>query len=481
MNTQTQGSGSFSPTDPPLKRKRGRPRKDESLVQAESTPTLQQSDSFKKSQQNIVTRSAVGSEMVGQVVSGVIEGSFDAGYLLKVKVGDSDTHLRGVVFLPGQLTPVSASNDVAPEAKMYKRTEIPIPASNLSIQQSAHVPLSEPIDKQLIELKTVESAAQDQRKRSELQFSVPSAQENRPTVILPSFSGNLPISSTEPSLGLKVLIQEVSESGNQSQPISIMTQMGNDKAVKKDEGLLDLKVPEKGPAVMFEATEESKSAPSVDIFPDTETVNLELQIQQQAVTDDLRQNQPNHDGAKSAMEHNLTPVISEPGNHSSEPIEINMWVEKQASPKGASTLDIPVNNNSVSDTFHPNGNPVKHAANIAESGLPLAPVTELPATLFEREAIVTLPGVPPEGSSLQKMIEPQFDYSNSLVKEGSNTALMTSLPVNFFDREAIASEPKIAAEVPVLPRMMEPQLCSSSNATNNVECSLTDRIRPAES
>nr|KJB81752.1 hypothetical protein B456_013G160100 [Gossypium raimondii] len=65
--------------------------------------------------------------MVGQAVSGVIEAAFDAGYLLTVRVGNSDTTLRGVVFKPGHYVPVSAENDVAPNLQMIRRNKIPFP------------------------------------------------------------------------------------------------------------------------------------------------------------------------------------------------------------------------------------------------------------------------------------------------------------------------------------------------------------------
>ncbi|XP_012070809.1 uncharacterized protein LOC105632949 isoform X3 [Jatropha curcas] len=68
--------------------------------------------------------------MVGQVVHGVIEAAFDAGYLLSVRVGNSETTLRGVVFKPGHYVPVSADNDVAPGVQMIRRNEIQFPREN---------------------------------------------------------------------------------------------------------------------------------------------------------------------------------------------------------------------------------------------------------------------------------------------------------------------------------------------------------------
>ncbi|ESQ55172.1 hypothetical protein EUTSA_v10025850mg [Eutrema salsugineum] len=90
------------------KRKRGRPRKEESSTQQENPQVTPKLD----------------INLVGQMVSGVVEGSFDAGYILNVKVKDSDTKLRGLVFKPGKVTPVTPENDVAPRVKMFSREEI---------------------------------------------------------------------------------------------------------------------------------------------------------------------------------------------------------------------------------------------------------------------------------------------------------------------------------------------------------------------
>ncbi|XP_010434110.1 PREDICTED: uncharacterized protein LOC104718132 [Camelina sativa] len=64
------------------------------------------------------------TDLVGKEVSGVIEGSFEAGYHLNVKVKDSDIKLRGLVFIPDRVIPVTTENDVAPLVKMYVREEI---------------------------------------------------------------------------------------------------------------------------------------------------------------------------------------------------------------------------------------------------------------------------------------------------------------------------------------------------------------------
>ena len=52
MNPQSQGTTSSSPVDPPLKRKRGRPRKDENVPQGENMPATPAADSMKKDKQS---------------------------------------------------------------------------------------------------------------------------------------------------------------------------------------------------------------------------------------------------------------------------------------------------------------------------------------------------------------------------------------------------------------------------------------------
>ncbi|CDY64029.1 BnaA10g27870D [Brassica napus] len=86
-----------------VKRKRGRPRKDEQ-ENGRVTPNLD-------------------VNLVGKTVSGVVAGSYDAGYILNVKVDDSDTKLRGIVFARGKVMPVTPSNDVAPNVKMFTKEE----------------------------------------------------------------------------------------------------------------------------------------------------------------------------------------------------------------------------------------------------------------------------------------------------------------------------------------------------------------------
>ncbi|KAJ4875739.1 AT hook motif-containing protein [Raphanus sativus] len=90
---------------PPSKRRRGRPpRSDEVQTQPQLNP--------------------IDENLIGRMVCGVVEGSFEAGYFLHVKVADTDKHFKGIVFLPGKVTPVTPTTDLFPQAKMYAR-EVP--------------------------------------------------------------------------------------------------------------------------------------------------------------------------------------------------------------------------------------------------------------------------------------------------------------------------------------------------------------------
>lgn len=102
LNLATTSSPPPVANDVLAKRKRGRPRKDETTTQPQ--------------QGNV--------NLVGKTVSGVVTGSFDAGYILSVEVKDSDAKLRGIVFAPGKVTRVTHENDVAPRVKMFAKEEI---------------------------------------------------------------------------------------------------------------------------------------------------------------------------------------------------------------------------------------------------------------------------------------------------------------------------------------------------------------------
>lgn len=130
MNQATQATASNVPQFQPVKRKRGRPRKDQSLkrIQFNRAPP---GFVAKENRSHLVDKiDDTNGGMVGQAVTGVIEAAFDAGYLLTVRIGNSNTNLRGVVFKPGNYSPITAENDVAPHVQMIKRKEVRFPAEN---------------------------------------------------------------------------------------------------------------------------------------------------------------------------------------------------------------------------------------------------------------------------------------------------------------------------------------------------------------
>uniref|UniRef100_A0A7N0UCX1 Uncharacterized protein n=1 Tax=Kalanchoe fedtschenkoi TaxID=63787 RepID=A0A7N0UCX1_KALFE len=114
-----------------LKRKRGRPRQDDSTNQGNYTVVMQEWGSCGVNECREEEPNAVVDDgLLGQVVSGVLSGSFDAGFFVTMKPQNSDTTLTGLVFYPGKFVPVTPENDLAPQAKMYERKEYDI--ANLS-------------------------------------------------------------------------------------------------------------------------------------------------------------------------------------------------------------------------------------------------------------------------------------------------------------------------------------------------------------
>lgn len=146
MEQQNQNNTQDGSGDVPLKRKRGRPRKyprpdsvespympspskKQTPVRVEPAPLPPGVQAVNGNQhlQRVQERES-NDVMVGQAVSGVIEAVFDAGYLLSVRVGNSDTTLKGLVFKSGHFVPVCPENDVAPGIPMIQRTEVPFPS-----------------------------------------------------------------------------------------------------------------------------------------------------------------------------------------------------------------------------------------------------------------------------------------------------------------------------------------------------------------
>ncbi|XWS19427.1 hypothetical protein CRYUN_Cryun31cG0014900 [Craigia yunnanensis] len=431
MSSQNQGASFSSSADPPMKRKRGRPRKDES-VQGDNTPVTPASDNLNKNKQSVGTSDPASDDMVGQMVSGVVEGSFDAGYLLNVKVGDTNTHLRGVVFLPGRFTPITAATDVAPHAKMYKRKEIPIPFVNP--QRHLHSVSPSGKSEKAVEHKNDAPNLLDQGLHIGLQSGATAASDSQSASILIPPASNLPINDTSLLLGQKVMQEQILGSGLQ-----------NDNTVGLNQSLLGFEAFKlmKGPNINVEASQASEpvSATFTATLPASETVNLKPQVEHQAMSSDVKPQELVHGHVKSLdLGNSQTPKFSEPEPQAMacKPTGINMF-EKQAS----SRLDIDISQDthlepakkimSGTDTSHMDG-------------------------LSSSDAATTTVKVPCSAS-------------------------ITSLPIMIFGAETIPSEPKPAAEESVLPRMVVPEVSSSLMAanTNSVESNANDAIPPAQS
>ncbi|XP_022723487.1 uncharacterized protein LOC111280404 [Durio zibethinus] len=432
MSCQDQRASLSSLADPPMTWKRGRPHKDES-VQGDNTLVAPASDSLKKKKQIVGTSNPASENVVGQMVSGVIEGSFDAGYLLNVKVGDTNTHLRGVIFLPGRFTPVSAANDVARYAKMYKRKEMPIPFVNPQGQLHA---VSRPSGKseKPVGHKNDEPNLPDQGLHTVLQSGATAATESQFASILIPLAGNLPINDTGLPLGQKVLQERIFDSGLQ-----------NDKAVGHNQSLQGFEAFKqmKGLIINAEAPKASEpvSATFTATLPAAKTVNLKPQVEHQAVSSDLKPQELVHDDVKILyLGNDQTPIFSElePKAMPCEPTGINMF-EKQAS----SRRDL--------DTSH-------------DTRL------ELAKKIISGDEASNMDGLSANDAATTTVTTPCSES-------------MTSLPIMIFGVETILSEPKPAAEKSVLPRMIVPEVSSSLRPanTNSVESNAKDAIPPAQS
>lgn len=295
MSQQIQGSHALSPVEIPAKRKRGRPRKDP--TKAESTPAVPAPDSSKKSK----VCGASGDEadgMVGQVVTGVIDGTFGAGYLVNVKVGNTDTQLRGLVFLPGRFTPITAENDVAPNARVYTRRAVPFPDLKRKSQPSGSVH-SEQNAKQPAELKdqVPKIALAFYSQLSNLQSGISEAPEHRSTAVKIPVADNVPNIDIGLSPNEKVLPPQMEEP-KVDKPVEVLQETEAPKLMKgpnevetneesktepESEPLVDTLLGAEASKLMkgpneVEATEESKAEPefepAADVFPGIETSTL---------------------------------------------------------------------------------------------------------------------------------------------------------------------------------------------------------------
>ncbi|KAF5472805.1 hypothetical protein F2P56_009489 [Juglans regia] len=427
MSQQSQRTSSLSPADLPMKRKRGRPRKDENLVLGKNKSMTPASGSTRKNKESGVTSDDADGAMVGQVVTGVIEGSFDAGYLLNVKVGDTDTHLRGVVFLPGRFTPINAANDVAPHVKMYDRKEIPIPVLNHQSQLHNSVVPSGQSSKQPTELKTHAPELSDQLQSPGLQSAIPNAPENLSASVMVTVAANSPKNDASLSLGGNEVPQKTSEPGLVSQSTSTTAQPDHDETVEHDEVLEECEASPliEGANHNGEGTKESKaesaSEPVVDMVPGTDIATKEPQIQHR-VSLDLKPNELVRDEVKYPnLELNHTFVFAELKPMSSEQMNkpANIVMEERASPEKdiaeETQLEPAIENSSGTDTSLSNGRPASDPVNATELGSHSLLWSSHPAMMSEGEAIIPSESNQPTSkeSALPGMLEPQLHSSGT--------------------------------------------------------------------
>ncbi|XP_039060275.1 uncharacterized protein LOC120204226 [Hibiscus syriacus] len=354
MSIQNQGASLSSSA----KLKRGRPWEEES-VQGGNTPATPETDYLNRNKQSMWIGNPASIDMLGQMVSGVVEGSFDAGYLLNVKVADTNVHLRGVVFLPGLVAPITGANDVAPHAKMYKRKDIPIPF--LNIQSRLHVanPPSGKSQKP-VEQKNGDSNISDQGLHTGLQ---PGA----------SVASILPINETVLSLGQRVMQEQIFDS-----------LLHNEKAVGRHLSLQRFE----GPNANVEAPEASEpvSANDATSLSATETIKVP--------SPDLKPKKLAHDDVKSLGVDN---------NESPEDIDISEDTRLELAQKitnGANTSHI--DGLSASDDI----------TTTATAPFP-ASMTSLPIMIFGEETTPFEPEFAAEESILPTMVVPEVNSSTT--------------------------------------------------------------------
>ncbi|EOA13514.1 hypothetical protein CARUB_v10026581mg [Capsella rubella] len=246
MDQPNQGSSS-SLTN---KRKRGRPRRDDSQTQQPGIPPVS---------------TYIDENLIGQVVSGVVEGSFEAGYFLNVKVADTEKQLRGVVFFPEKVTPVNTATDLFPQAKMYEREVIPIPLVN---QQA---PLQGKKD----------AGNQTDNLHPEPQTDVLIAAKNLSATCTRSLPDNVPMSdggADSVAIGkrndpIDTLMKDVDGSSAEKkltepegQTLSLMPQFASDDAPKEDHTVLTSKACVATPEMSRKEATGSSSTLNLELF-----------------------------------------------------------------------------------------------------------------------------------------------------------------------------------------------------------------------
>ncbi|KAK2639649.1 hypothetical protein Ddye_027444 [Dipteronia dyeriana] len=151
MNEDNPGNNHDASDNNPMKRRRGRPRKLPSPNASRGENAVPRDQNFNRQENAPIPPGFLGINgnqthqvnpnnnandfAVGQVVHGVIEATFDDGYLIAVRVGNTENALKGLIFKPGHCSPLTEHNDVAPNVPIIRRSEVPLPAVNLNQQR----------------------------------------------------------------------------------------------------------------------------------------------------------------------------------------------------------------------------------------------------------------------------------------------------------------------------------------------------------
>ncbi|KAL2467169.1 Uncharacterized protein Adt_43020 [Abeliophyllum distichum] len=364
----------------PAKRKRGRPRKDgditrNSSLQSIATPIPESMKRVEKDEVNLKDGSV--SNMSGQNVYGVIDGSFDAGYFITVRIGNNGTPLRGVVFLPGKFTPITAANDVAPQAKMYQRTEIPNPEMECQnrVNDNDITPRSKIV---------VVPSLEDVKRHS---MDIRPVEPCKPLPIVPG-------TSSITSLGSKISLPENQEVGLEKKsqsapPIENLRMVEQDEVMQVFEVSTPLKEPKATDGEAVKDVSQSSSRATASNLPGNETMNQEPQFQQNAV--------------KSGYVHHipslsLRPLLS--GTQVVSEMEGTNQETRQR-PLSADYLSFPSESQNLISRFHPS--PLDHSE------------TQCPTfELHESHVVAQLQSVPGELQAMESELQPTDLFHNEL-------------------------------------------------------------------
>ncbi|XP_068321085.1 uncharacterized protein [Pyrus communis] len=464
MNQQSQGTDSLSSPVPPMKRKRGRPRKDENLAPAESPTVMPGADSFKKTKQSASTSDDVENEMVGQVVTGVIEGAFDAGYLLNVRVGDTDTQLRGVVFLQEKITPITPANDIAPHIRMCKRREIPLPPLNPQSQCYESTRPSDQSNRQPVDVKPQIPTVPNQTQSSVLKSGIPESLENKSFLFVIPPVVNLPKNDAGLPLGRKVMSQQFPEPGTDSQSAPAMPKPEHNNVVEQEKVLEEVEAATvvEGPNGV-EANKASKTettAEPVADIPGVEPVCKPPEIQTQAVGSEKSTSFA--DEVKSfGLELNQTPVFAEPSATTVMPVGETEVKDHQIQ---AEAVDSENEKSALGDD----------SAKSPNLELNQTPIFAEPASVAVITGIETLC----KDSQIQP---PEFGPENSSLVHDAVKSLDVELnQTPFAAPVSMPSVSNIAAEGSIPLGTAELQI-PTSDGISSVECDVEDVIPPAQS